>query len=83
MGDAQDNYSVTHTNPISPALENDEAPEGFSVESQILSNATSPTSKKLPASAAPPSSPNADMPKSVGRYEIRRILGKGGFGLVR
>ncbi len=82
MGDAQDNYSVTHTNPISPALENDEAPEGFSVESQILSNATSPTSKKLPASAAPPSSPNADMPKSVGRYEIRRILGKGGFGAV-
>lgn len=90
MGGPDEKGSASRENAVPPnaskasEVASDDRAKPFELEATRAYEGPSPAPSKDPKPTAVSSrdASKGSIPKSVGRYEIRRILGKGGFGAV-
>jgi sigma-B regulation protein RsbU (phosphoserine phosphatase) len=75
--------SYTSSDGPTPVVSDSAGPNDETIARQTVPN-TEPPSDSVDSSVSPPhvEEPKPETPTAVGRYEIRTVLGKGGFGAV-
>jgi hypothetical protein len=68
--------------PFVSAAMTERQPTGTFQPEQAAAHSTSHTTDATPTSAPPPPPDDAALPRVFGRYELRRLLGRGGMGRV-